>query len=150
MLPMKARYAVKALVQLAQSAPGQPVAIAHISAQQGIPRKFLEAILVQLRNAGILASKRGKDGGYWLRVPPAEIALGDVLRHVAGPLAPVPCLSKTAYRRCDECVDEAACSVRLLLADVHAATLRIVDNTTLGDLVARLPAANPGLLGVDP
>lgn len=139
MLPMKSRYAVKALVFLARrQAPAQIVEIAEAEA---IPRKFLEAILVELRNHGLLTSRRGKNGGYALRVPPVQINLGDTIRMLTGPLAPLPCLSKTAYQRCAECTDEGTCAVRTLLADVHAATLRIMDNTTLADLLAKLDAA---------
>ncbi len=139
MLPMKARYAVKALVHLAVAQPQGAVSIAAIAHSEAIPRKFLEAILLELRNHGILVSRRGKLGGYALRQSCDQIWLGDVLRKLSGPLAPVPCLSKTAYQRCAECPDERACAVRLLLADVHTATLQILDNMSLADLVARLP-----------
>ena len=138
MLPMKSRYALKALVYLARQEDGQPVLISAIAEAEGIPRKFLEAILLELRNHGVLASRRGKNGGYTLRMAPKDINLGDVIRMLTGPMAPLPCLSKTAYQRCVECHDEATCAVRLLLADVHAATLRIVDGTTLADLLARI------------
>jgi len=144
MLPMKARYAVKALVDLARAGPGAAVPASEIARRQGIPRKFLEAILVELRNAGVLASRRGTHGGYALLRAPNEIGLGDVLRTLSGPLAPVPCLSKTAYRRCPECPDEAGCAVRALLADVHAAALQILDGTSLADLAAKVgPPAGP-------
>ena len=135
---MKSRYAVKALVYLAQHAADGPVLIAEISKSEAIPRKFLEVILLELRNHGVLTSRRGQGGGYALRLPPAEINLGDVIRALSGPLAPLPCLSKTAYHRCAECPDEHACAVRLLLAEVHAETLRIIDGTTLDSLVAKV------------
>lgn len=139
MLPMKARYAVKALVHLAIAQPSGPVSVGAIAQRQNIPRKFLEAILLELRNHGILTSQRGRNGGYRLLQACDQIWLGDVLRRLSGPLAPVPCLSKTAYQRCAECPDEQGCAVRLLLAEVHAATLHILDNTSLADLVARMP-----------
>lgn len=142
MLPMKSRYALKALVYLARHQADGPVLIADIAQAEAIPRKFLEAILLELRNHGILASRRGKGGGYTLRLDPAEINLGDVIRTLTGPLAPLPCLSKTAYQRCAECTDEAACAVRLLMSEVHAATLRIIDATTLAQLVSRVNAAS--------
>jgi len=135
---MKSRYAVKALVYLARHAVDGPVLIAAISEAEGIPRKFLEVILLELRNHGVLTSRRGKGGGYSLRSAPHEINLGDVIRALSGPLAPLPCLSKTAYHRCAECPDEHTCAVRLLLAEVHAETLRIIDATTLDSLVAKV------------
>ena len=140
MLPMKSRYGLKALVYLARHSANGPVAIATIANAEGIPRKFLEAIVLELRNGGVLASRLGKRGGYTLLLPPGDINLGDVIRTLSGPLAPLPCLSKTAYQRCAECRDEATCAVRLLLADVHAEALRIVDGTTLADLVQRIDA----------
>ncbi len=141
MLPMKSRYALKALVFLARHQGDGPVPVARIAAAEAIPTKFLEAILLELRNAGILTSRRGPTGGYQLRVEPNTVHLGDVIRNLSGPMAPLPCLSKSAYHRCTECVDEATCAVRLLMADVHAATLRIVDGTTLAQLVARVDAS---------
>ncbi|MBM4341953.1 MAG: Rrf2 family transcriptional regulator [Deltaproteobacteria bacterium] len=141
MLPMKSRYGLKALVFLARAPTDAPVQAAAIAQAEGIPRKFLEAILVELKNGGVLASKRGKAGGYVLRSPPADVNLGDVIRMLSGPLAPLPCLSKTAYQRCQECADERTCAVRTLLADVHAEALRIVDGTTLADLVQRIDGA---------
>ena len=137
MLPMKARYAVKALVHLAR-AGGGPCLAGEIAAAEQIPRKYLESILVELRNQGLLTARRGRGGGYALLKPASELWLGDAIRAVSGPLAPVSCLSKTAYQRCDDCVDEAACAVRLLLQQVHAAQLRIVDGTSLADLAARV------------
>jgi Rrf2 family protein len=142
MLPMKSRYALKALVYLARHQADGPVLIADIAEAEAIPRKFLEAILLELRNHGILASRRGKGGGYTLRLDAAAINLGDVIRTLTGPLAPLPCLSKTAYQRCVECTDEATCAVRLLMSDVHAATVRIIDATTLEQLVSRVNAAS--------
>ena len=144
MLPMKSRYALKALVFLARHQADGPVPVAGIAAAEAIPVKFLEAILLELRNSGILTSRRGPTGGYQLRVEPETVHLGDVIRNLSGPMAPLPCLSKTAYHRCTECVDEATCAVRLLMADVHAATLRIVDGTTLAQLVARVDASAAG------
>ncbi len=140
MLPMKSRYAIKALVYLAQHGGG-PVLISNISKSEGIPRKFLETILLELRNHGTLTSRRGRGGGYALRLPAEKIHLGDVIRVLTGPLAPVPCLSKTAYHACEECRDEATCAVRLLLAEVHAVTLKVVDGTSLADLVSRVEGA---------
>jgi Rrf2 family protein len=141
MLPMKSRYALKALVFLARHQADGPVPVSVIAAEEAIPVKFLEAILLEMRNAGVLASRRGPTGGYQMRADPKDVHLGDVIRNLSGPMAPLPCLSKTAYHRCAECVDEATCSVRILMADVHAAQLRIVDGTTLAELVARVDAS---------
>jgi len=146
MLPMKSRYALKALVYLARHDSGGPVLIADIARDEAIPRKFLEGILLELRNQGFLASRRGKNGGYNLLLPPALISLGAVIRTLTGPMAPLPCLSRTAYQRCAECADETTCAPRLLMADVHAETLRIVDGTSLADLLTRLDAAELSLI----
>lgn len=142
MLPMKSRYALKALVFLARNQDDGPALISEIAEAEGIPRKFLEAILLELRNHGVLTSRRGRGGGYTLLLPPDQVNLGSVIRALTGPMAPLPCLSVTAYQRCAECQDESSCAVRLLLADVHAATLRIVDGTTLADLVQRVTTAS--------
>lgn len=142
MLPMKSRYALKALVYLALHQEKGPVLISTIAEAEGIPRKFLEAILLELRNQGVLASRRGKHGGYTLLLSADRILLGDVIRSLTGPLAPLPCLSRTAYQRCAECRDENTCAVRLLLADVHTATMKILEHTSLADLAAR--TVNPG------
>jgi Rrf2 family protein len=138
MLPMKSRYALKALVYLAQHLGEGPVLISTVAEAEGIPRKFLEAILLELRNSGILTSRRGKNGGYSLLAKPEDVLLGEVFRVLTGPLAPLPCLSKTAYQRCGDCKDETHCAVRVLLADVHNATLKILDHTTLADLVEKV------------
>jgi Rrf2 family protein len=132
MLPMKSRYALKALVYMALHQDQGPLLISAIAEAEAIPRKFLEAILLELRN----------QGGYTLLLPPDQIRLGDVIRTLTGPLAPLPCLSRTAYQRCVECRDENTCAVRLLLADVHTATMKILEHTTLADLAAR--SADPG------
>jgi len=137
MLTMKTRYALKALGILAERGMGQTTLIAEISEREGIPKKFLEAILRELRQHGLLLAQRGRGGGYRLRKPPEDIALAEVLRVLDGPLAPVPCLSKTAYERCSECKSERACGVRLVLKDLHDATAGILEKTTLADLVRR-------------
>jgi len=105
--------------------------IADLAARENIPRKFLETILLELKNAGVLHSKKGKGGGYALAKNPAEIVLGDVIRVIDGPLAPIPCVSEHAYVRCEECVDEATCGTRLVMKQVRDAIAQILDNTTL-------------------
>lgn len=142
MLTMKTRYALKALGILSERPPGESTLIADISEREAIPRKFLEAILRELRQHGLLLAQRGRGGGYRLSRPPEEIALADIIRALDGPLAPVPCLSRSAYERCAECKSEGACGVRLVLKDLHEATSNILEKTTLAHLVRRTREAS--------
>jgi Rrf2 family protein len=141
MITMKTKYALKALCRLALSPPGEPVLIAEIAAQEGIPRKFLELILAELKQHGILQSRKGRGGGYLLAKNPDTITVASVLRVLDGPIAPVPCLSRTAYQRCAECKDEATCGVRLILREAHAASVQVLEGTTLADMVQRVSNA---------
>jgi Rrf2 family protein len=109
------------------------VPIEEIAREDAIPRKFLEQILVELKHAGLIASRRGPTGGYTLIKEPKEISIGQVLRIVDGPIAPLPCLSRTAYRRCLDCRDETNCGVRRLFAETFAATLRLMETATLSE-----------------
>jgi Rrf2 family protein len=138
MLTRKSKYGLKALLVLAEEAGGGPMLISELADRQRIPKKFLEAILLELKRAGLLHSKKGKGGGYVLGRKPAEITVGQVIRVLEGPLALTPCVSVTAYRKCDECVDEKTCAVRLAMKEVRDATADILDNTTLADLNARV------------
>jgi len=133
MISQKAKYAVKALAYLAQRTPGDTVQIEEIAESAAIPRKFLEHILLDLKRKGIVASRRGRAGGYVLIKQPAELSIGSILRAIDGPMAPVPCISRTAYRRCPDCTDEKTCVVRNLFADAYSATLLLMDGTTLAD-----------------
>lgn len=133
MITQKAKYALKALLALARAPEGRPSSIRDIAGRENIPQSFLEQILIELRRAGLVVSRRGKDGGYLLAGPPDEIGLGRVLRLVDGPVAPLPCLSRTAYRRCADCPDEGACTVRRIFADIYEATVTVMDRTTLAD-----------------
>ena len=137
MLTSKAKYALHALEMLAQARRDQPVLIEDLARRGGIPRKFLEQILLDLKSLGVLQSKRGRGGGYFLALPPEKISLGQVIRSMSGPIALVPCLSRTAYRRCPECPDEATCSVRLVLKDIYDASIKILERTTLAEMVRR-------------
>jgi Rrf2 family protein len=140
MITQKAKYALKALVALARADGTGPLSIRDIATSEGIPQSFLEQILIELRRAGVIQSRRGKDGGYLLAAPAAEIGLGRVLRLIDGPLAPLPCLSRTAYRKCGDCADEGSCTVRRILSEMYEATVEILDRTTLQDaLVAPEP-----------
>jgi len=145
---MKAKYALKALSRLALAAPGEPLLIADIAAQEDIPKKFLEAILAELKQHGVLRSRKGRGGGYLLARPAESVTLASVLRVIDGPIAPVPCLSKTAYRRCDGCRDEATCTVRLLLRQAHDASVEVLEKTTLADMAARAKELTRGALPV--
>lgn len=137
MLSKKAKYALQALLQLAEEYDRGPVLIADLAEREGIPKKFLELILLELRNQGILQSKKGKGGGYFLGKPPKAISLGQVIRILDGPLAPLPCVSQTAYMKCQECQDEETCGIRLVMKQVRDATAKILDTTSLADVAQR-------------
>ena len=133
MISQKARYALRALTALAQSETGSSMMISEIAAQQCIPKKFLEQILLDLKRAGIVSSRRGKQGGYLLLKPANTITYGDVLRLVDGPIAPLPCLSMTAYRKCEDCDGEQLCEIRHVFARVADATRDVLFSTTIAD-----------------
>lgn len=134
MLSKKAKYALKALLYLTKNADKGLVLISDISEKERIPRKFLEAILVDLKTQGLLQSTRGKNGGYALVKDPSQISVGNVIRMIDGPLAPIPCVSHLYYRKCDECVDEVTCEIRIVMKKVRDATAGILDTTYLTDL----------------
>jgi Rrf2 family protein len=138
MLSKKAKYGLKAVLALAEASGQGPVLISDLVEQHRLPRKFLEAILLELKRHGILQSKKGKGGGYFLRDAPSQITLGRVIRVLEGPLALTPCVSQTAYMKCDECLDEQACGIRLAMKDVRDATAQILDSMTLDRLNAQV------------
>ena len=138
MLSRKSKYGLKALLTLAREQERGPVLISDLAERDAIPKKFLEAILLELKRNGIVESRKGKGGGYFLRRKPEEITFGAVIRVLEGPLAWVPCVSQTAYMKCVECVDEETCGVRAAMKEVRDATARILDNTTLADINRRL------------
>jgi Rrf2 family protein len=140
-LSRKARYALRALYALAAGDRSGPVLIADLAEQERIPRKFLEAILLELRNAGILHSKKGKGGGYALAKAPEQITLGQIIRIIDGPLAPVPCVSERGYVRCEECADEATCATRIVMKQVRDAITGILDQTTLAQAMEQTARA---------
>lgn len=137
MLSRKTKYGLRALLGLARAAGDSPTLVADLARQEGIPQKFLEAILLELKRRGLVDSRKGRGGGYFLRKAPAAITFGEVIRTLEGPLAAVPCVSETAYSRCVECVDEATCGVRLAMKEVRDATAAILDRTTLADVTNR-------------
>ena len=138
MLSQKARYALHALFLLAERPLGEPVMIAEIATKARIPRKFLEQILLELKKRGILHSVRGKHGGYTLGRPPEKISFAEIIRAIDGPLALSPCASITAYRRCDDCNDEATCVLRKVLLAVRDSTAHILETRTLAEVLTEL------------
>lgn len=138
MLSKKTKYGLRALFYLAREYKKAPILIAELAQKEKIPQKFLERILLDLRNQGVLRSKKGKGGGYSLAKTPRDIVLGRVIRILEGPLAPVSCVSQTAYRPCEECQDEAHCGIRVVMKDVREAMANILDKTSLADVLERL------------
>ncbi|KQT31785.1 Rrf2 family transcriptional regulator [Sphingomonas sp. Leaf412] len=134
MLTQRSRYALRSMLFLARAAPGAPpTPMTRIAAEANVPRKFLELILADLREAGLLHSHRGKMGGYRLSRPSHLISLGEIIRIIEGPLALVPCVSRTAYRACSDCRSEADCAIRHAMMRVRDETARILDGTSLAD-----------------
>src|SRR5436190_12577182 len=138
MLTRKSKYGLKAMLVLAEEAESGPLLISELADRQQLPKKFLEAILLELKRHGLLHSKKGKGGGYFLGRKPTEITVGQVIRVLDGPLALTPCVSVTAYRKCDECLDEKTCGVRVAMKEVRDATSDILDHTTLAGLNAKV------------
>ena len=138
MLSQRGRYALKALLNLARGGPG-PRDVGTISAEENIPRKFLEAIMSDLRRARLVESTRGKLGGYRLARPADLITFGEVMRVTNGPLALISCASRTFYRRCADCPDEAACILRKVMGSVRDEVSEILDRTTLAAALASPP-----------
>jgi Rrf2 family protein len=137
MLSKKTRYAIKALVVLGKNFGEAPMQISKIASEEHIPKKFLEQILLDLRNAGLLYSKKGAGGGYGLVKDPAEIFVVQVLRLTGGPVALLPCVSLNFYQKCDECSNEATCGVRDVFLEVRNATLKILTETSIADVILR-------------
>jgi Rrf2 family protein len=144
MLSHKSKYALEALLVLSEEYGNGPLLISEIAKREHIPKRFLELILLELKNHGVLRSKKGKGGGYTLSKPPDLLSVGLVLRMLEGPLAPLPCVSKTAYEKCAECRDERTCGIRLLMKDVRDATAAILDSTTFADVLKRSRMAGKG------
>lgn len=137
MITQKMKYALKALLVLADEKAGDAKAlrIEEIARRSGAPKRFLEHILLEIRNAGVIASIRGRSGGYELIKAPETVQLSDLLRLIDGPIAPLPCLSRSAYQRCEDCTDENSCRIRKLFAEVFWSYLLLIESLTLADLV---------------
>lgn len=139
MISQKAKYALKALIALAKAEDGETMHIGAIAEQQDIPQKFLERILLDLRNRGYVVSRRGAQGGYALLKPASQIMYGEILRLIDGPIAPLPCLSMTAYRPCEDCDSEEACEIRRVFAQVAEKTREVLDRTSIAKSI-KIPA----------
>jgi Rrf2 family protein len=137
MLSKKTKYAIKALVILGKNADQPPMQISRIAEEERIPKKFLEQILLDLRNSGYLYSKKGAGGGYSLNKAPQDIYLVDIIRATDGPVAMVPCASHKFYHKCDECKQETTCGIRDVFVDVRDATLKILSETSIADIIKR-------------
>jgi Rrf2 family protein len=135
MLSQRGRYALKALLNLARS-DGAPKDVGKVSAEEKIPRKFLEAIMSDLRRARLVESTRGKFGGYRLARPADLITFGEVMRVTNGPLALISCASRAFYRRCADCPDETVCILRRVMGSVRDEVSEILDRTTLANALA--------------
>ena len=133
MLTKKAKYGLKAMSHLARLPYGTSAFVADIAEAIGAPKKFLDAILGELRNAGMLWSKKGKTGGYMLAKLPDDIRIGTILRTLDGPLAPIGCASRSAFSACQDCEDQDRCEVRLIMLEVREAIAEVLDKTTLAE-----------------
>ncbi|HEY4147732.1 MAG TPA: Rrf2 family transcriptional regulator [Chitinophagaceae bacterium] len=136
MLSKKSQYAFKALMYLAQNNDKGPVLIAEISRKKKIPLKFLENILLELKKAGVLESKKGKGGGYYFAVSPSEVPMAKVIRLLDGPIALLPCVSLNFYERCKNC-DEKTCGLHDMMVLVRDATLKVLEKKTVGDIAKK-------------
>jgi Rrf2 family protein len=142
MLSSKAKYAVRAAIRLAERPPTEDwVQTAEVAEQERIPRKFLEAILVQLRDHGIVESRRGAHGGHRLLRDPEAISIADIIRIVDGPLALTPCASVTRFRPCADCVDMELCRLQPLMRRTRDAVAAVLENSSLASMVTASPIA---------
>jgi Rrf2 family protein len=136
MLSKKSQYAFKALMYLAQHNDQGPVLIAEISKKKRIPLKFLENILLELKKGGVLESKKGKGGGYYFAVPPADVPMAKIIRLLDGPIALLPCVSLNFYEKCKNC-DEKSCGLHDMMVLVRDATLKVLEKRTVADIAKK-------------
>ncbi|WP_461452876.1 RrF2 family transcriptional regulator [Mucilaginibacter sp.] len=148
MLSKKTKYAIKALIIMGKNTDKPPMQIAQIAELERIPKKFLESILLEMRNHGFLYSKKGSGGGYALNKSPKEIFLSEILRLTDGPIAMVPCASLNFYHKCDECRDEVTCGIRAMFIDIRDSTLKILAETTIADLIERESTLGASILSM--
>lgn len=135
MLSQKARYTMRALQHLADHYGEGPIPLNDIAEGQNIPAKFLTVILSEMSRAGLVSTQRGKDGGYWLALPPVDISYGDIMRIMRGSLALVPCASRYAHERCKNCLPEEECRLHRIMVRVRDETALVLDGITLADPV---------------
>lgn len=140
MLSQKTRYAIRAMQHLADRHGQGPVQLAEIAERQNIPAKFLTVILSELARFGLVASQRGRDGGYWLALSPIDITYGDLIRIMRGSLALVPCASRYAHEKCKNCLEEGECRTRALMLEVRDRTADLLDGISLADRIEPVPA----------
>lgn len=134
----RTQYGLKAMLALGRRYKEGPVLIGTLAREEAIPIKFLEAILLDMKSRGLLESKLGRKGGYYLNRPPSAITIGSIIRIIEGPLAPLPCASETAFRACDECQDVENCGTRVIMRRVRDAISEVLDRTTLADLLRQV------------
>jgi Rrf2 family protein len=144
MLNKKTQYALQALMFLAEQQNYEPVLIAVIAEKKQIPLKFLESILLQLKKEGILESKKGKNGGYFLSITPYSIPISKIIRILQGPIAMLPCVSLYFYERCQNC-DEKKCGLHDTMLLVRDATLKLLDNKSVADIALIKPLTTLGI-----
>ncbi|KIE57844.1 Rrf2 family transcriptional regulator [Methylacidiphilum kamchatkense Kam1] len=136
-LTKRSKYALRALLFLAREQARGTILIQEIAEKEKIPKKFLESILLELKNNGLLSSRRGKGGGYALEYSPEKISIGSVIRLIDGPIAPVRCVSQSAYAPCEDCLDEKTCVIRYLMKETRDVIATVLDKTTLQELLQR-------------
>ncbi|MCZ0960045.1 RrF2 family transcriptional regulator [Paracoccus benzoatiresistens] len=145
MITQKMKYALKAMLVLGDEA-AQPVpealTIEKIARRSDTPKRFLEQILLELRNAGMVSSIRGRSGGYLLIKRPSDISISELLRLIDGPIAPLPCLSRRAYQRCEDCRDEASCRIRKVFAEIFWSYLILIESLSLEDMLRSAQVAD--------
>ncbi len=135
MLSQRTRYTIRALQHLADHYGEGPIQLTEIATAQNIPAKFLTVILSEMSRAGLVATQRGKDGGYWLALAPVDVSYGDIVRLTRGSLALVPCASRYAHEKCKNCLEESVCRLRQLMLRVRDETAQVLDRITLADPV---------------
>lgn len=123
------------MAYLARNADGNPILISEISQQERIPLKFLEGILLDLKKSGLLVSKKGKGGGYFLNLLASEITIASIIRVLDGPIALLPCVSLNYYKKCEDCIDEETCSLNRVMVKVRDKTLKVLERQSLADLI---------------
>lgn len=134
MLSKKTKYGLKAMAYLARNTDRFPILISEISQEESIPQKFLEGILLDLKKNGLLASKKGKGGGYFLMKPAENITIASIIRVLDGPIALLPCVSLNYYQKCDDCKDEVTCTLNRVMVKVRDKTLKVLESQSLEDL----------------